>query len=1629
MFRIAQVRRLNALGGAACILRTCRFPAALIAVFCSLMLSAGATEARPIRFHGRIEYLRPVAIDDLDVDGNIVGDSVWQGADSLYYQIRNQQGAFYEVLAAGYTDEDGHFDLQVEVSDEAPDVWLYCETIRHDFATGVGATFETFEPVCIGGNNYAWFFDDQIVVDFAGSDFDFHDVFIVQDSAVVHAYSTVNRVYRWLLQFGYDVPDFAFQWGTPFPAPFYFDIPCDFAFVPNDQRIWNEQVLANLFAHQFLSLYGWYTSVPDGCNGVCDQWEFNLGDYIPIIGEAVHVCFGECTWCEEQPHLAYTAGFCDWMADAAMRHLADHYTSAGGGPFPIFYPRTLEWSRENTEPCGCTADTSCPAGTCQSYQTSGWVAAILRDIEDSAQDTHPVDPFRDINGNGTRDPGEPYCDRDEDGAWTGPSTGCIRDALAVGVADVLLIATQGDLDDEDDDEPETIDEFLARFREAYPERDANLWRTLQNLSPFLVWAPDNDPPGVSAGVVSFSHPIGVGGTWPIIEVYWLDAMDDASGTCGYSIAWSTSACEPPDESVDVQESHALSPPLGLGSYWLSVRAVDALGRWSPNFACFGPFVITECNSNGILDVCETDGGCALFPTVCTAQDCSVLLPDCNGNYQPDACDIAADPLLDCNDNGVLDECESLSIVTWNGCVSCGCPPENPNCQSPPFDCTWDGGTPCWWGIIGPNFSPHEPGPNDHLCIDGDGPLHDWGNHSIRSMGVFGDFAVSGGDLSIAERSHVSRLTLTSGNLGGAGDLQVRGAFDWASARHYAPVGPQPTTTVDGATTMSGLMTLERRRLVLNGPATLAAGANLALTFSGRLDVAGTLTLPADNTINQNGIVNIFGTLRKTGSSPNPSYSHIVPEFHNYGEVYVDAGELRVGNGGINNSSTGAFSIASNAKLDFYANHVLSPTTRIAGAGTCEFGFQTVDLHGAYNVTGITRVTSGTGSFHPDCVVESLGQRVEVVANGRLDLNTGDQITTPELHLLGTGVIGGADPFSVTSVTTWQGGGFDGVSGDASAVHLQGPTTIGGVGAGLATVAARTVILNGPTILRGSAGMQLSSGAELRNTVQLDLQSDATIIGSGATLVNNVNGATILKSAGGTAPGNQSWFVSGLRNDGLVQVSQGRLRLGNGGPPLTSTGEFDISSGAELILYAGHELATSSIIQGPGVARFEFGAINVRGRYNMTGETQFGFATTIFHPECDLQAIGALRVFAPSLTTLNSGEAVQANLLEMTGGVVDGNDNVSVNGSANISGGTLSGAGHHTFYSSFDWSGGTLSTTSSVTPSGIDVNGPITIAGAGVKNISNARSLNSNGQCTFSGAGELRIGGNARFINQGTFDVQNTAAIAWNGGAPVFENRAAFNKNSTGTTLVTLRFENTGAVNLNAGTLEFRTGAPFVQTTGITTLNGGVLAATNTSTLTFSGGALRGEGTIIGSPVNNGARIDPGMTAGTININGAYLQSGVGSLRIELGGAAPGTGHDQLVVSGNASLGGELRVALLPGFVPAPGQQFVVLSAGSRSGTFSSVVSESPIMTISVQYTGTSAIVTVASIYEPGDLNCDGLLNNFDINPFVLALTDPAAYAVAFPNCSSQLADINHDGLVNNFDIDPFVVCLTNNSCP
>jgi hypothetical protein len=67
---------------------------------------------------------------------------------------------------------------------------------------------------------------------------------------------------------------------------------------------------------------------------------------------------------------------------------------------------------------------------------------------------------------------------------------------------------------------------------------------------------------------------------------------------------------------------------------------------------------------------------------------------------------------------------------------------------------------------------------------------------------------------------------------------------------------------------------------------------------------------------------------------------------------------------------------------------------------------------------------------------------------------------------------------------------------------------------------------------------------------------------------------------------------------------------------------------------------------------------------------------------------------------------------------------------------------------------------------------------------------------------------------------------------------------------------------------------------------------------------------------------------------------------------------------------------------------------------------------------------------PGDLNCDGLVNFGDINPFVQYLADYSLWVQNHPACPPQNGDINADGVYpSTTDINPFVALLSQGARP
>src|SRR5437868_484472 len=57
--------------------------------------------------------------------------------------------------------------------------------------------------------------------------------------------------------------------------------------------------------------------------------------------------------------------------------------------------------------------------------------------------------------------------------------------------------------------------------------------------------------------------------------------------------------------------------------------------------------------------------------------------------------------------------------------------------------------------------------------------------------------------------------------------------------------------------------------------------------------------------------------------------------------------------------------------------------------------------------------------------------------------------------------------------------------------------------------------------------------------------------------------------------------------------------------------------------------------------------------------------------------------------------------------------------------------------------------------------------------------------------------------------------------------------------------------------------------------------------------------------------------------------------------------------------------------------------------------------------------------HPGDMNCDGTVDEGDLAPFVTALLDPAGYAAQYPTCEIYNGDMNRDSQVDAGDVQAF----------
>ncbi|MBM4070658.1 MAG: hypothetical protein FJ271_17140 [Planctomycetes bacterium] len=111
-------------------------------------------------------------------------------------------------------------------------------------------------------------------------------------------------------------------------------------------------------------------------------------------------------------------------------------------------------------------------------------------------------------------------------------------------------------------------------------------------------------------------------------------------------------------------------------------------------------------------------------------------------------------------------------------------------------------------------------------------------------------------------------------------------------------------------------------------------------------------------------------------------------------------------------------------------------------------------------------------------------------------------------------------------------------------------------------------------------------------------------------------------------------------------------------------------------------------------------------------------------------------------------------------------------------------------------------------------------------------------------------------------------------------------------------------------------------------------------ISLVGGTLGGTGTVGAvTSASAGGTVDPGTSPGILNTGNISWNSAT-TYFVELNGTTPGSGHDQLNVTGTVSLG-NATLAGTVGFSPALSNNFVIIQAtGNISGSFGNTFSQS-----------------------------------------------------------------------------------------
>ncbi len=580
--------------------------------------------------------------------------------------------------------------------------------------------------------------------------------------------------------------------------------------------------------------------------------------------------------------------------------------------------------------------------------------------------------------------------------------------------------------------------------------------------------------------------------------------------------------------------------------------------------------------------------------------------------------------------------------------------------------------------------------------------------------------------------------------------------------------------------------------------------------------------------------------------------------------------------------------------------------------------------------------TGGGTVEVDGTLEAAGP-LSVTAGTTLDLD---------------GALSGAGDRQVDGTLLWSGS-IEGVG--ETVVPAGGSVTVDGTSANL------------DSVLRTDGSVVFSPSGTLRRVWMFDgtwvhggslTLGDAHEIRSsgGTNLFRTTGTGTVTKTDVGTA---EIWVP--VDNDGTITATDGTLDLRGGSGPETASGTYAGSGAGVLWLSWDTHVVDGAQVTGGGTVEVD-GTLEAAGPLSVTAGTTLDLDGTLSGAgdrqvdgtllwSGSIEGAGETVVPAGGSVTVDGTSANLDSVLRTDGSVV-----FSPSGTLRrvwmfdgtwVHGGSLTLGDAHEIRSSggtnlFRTTGtGTVTKTDVGTAEiwvPVDNDGTITATDGtldlyDVDGYDAGSDTLSGGTYAASGAGVLDLGGvNGVQVLDATIALDGASAVVRDdSGLTPLDDLNTITSNGG----VTLRngqsvttpgpLTTAGEVTVGATSSLTSTGL-YLQTKGTTTLEdaSATLAATG-SRVEVSAGTLAGVGTA--GPdvrITGSGTLSPGLSPGIFAVGGTAELLG-GTTTIEIAGATPGTGHDQVAPFAGATVGGTLALSTDAGYDPPLAQTFDVVA--------------------------------------------------------------------------------------------------------